>query len=98
MLMDDFDPLNRRMLQVLDQTEGGKPVTDVRQISHEPCTLVLARQIDDKAVILQRRGGGAYPPNRGQEATSSAAWPSGRTLKTSGPSGAGRAPGRGWTR
>jgi pyruvate dehydrogenase E1 component alpha subunit len=76
MLMDDYDPLNRRMLQVLDQ--DGKVVSPSLEPDLDPDilmkayrTMVLARQIDDKAVILQRQGRlGAYPPNRGQEAAS----------------------------
>jgi len=76
MLMDDYDPLNRRMLQVLDQ--DGKVVSPSLEPDLDPDilmkayrTMVLSRQIDDKAVILQRQGRlGAYPPNRGQEAAS----------------------------
>lgn len=76
MLIDDYDPLKKRMLQVLDQ-EGKvvnpslEPVLDPDVLMRAYRTMVLARQIDDKAVILQRQGRlGAYPPNRGQEAAS----------------------------
>ncbi len=76
MLTDDFDPLKGKMLQVLDK--GGKvnepalePKLDPGVLKEAYRTMVLARTVDEKAVILQRQGRmGAYPPNRGQEAAS----------------------------
>ncbi len=76
MLTDDYDPLKKRMLQVLDQ--DGKvispsldPHLDPDVLMRAYRTMVLARQVDEKAVILQRQGRlGAYPPNKGQEAAS----------------------------
>jgi pyruvate dehydrogenase E1 component alpha subunit len=76
MLTDDYDPLNGRMLQVLDK--DGKLIEPALEPKLEPAvlkdayrTMVLARIVDEKAVILQRQGRlGAYPPNRGQEAAS----------------------------
>ncbi len=76
MLTEEYDPLKRRMLQVLD--ENGKvvapsldPHLDPEVLRRAYSTMVLARAADEKAVILQRQGRlGAYPPNRGQEAAS----------------------------
>jgi pyruvate dehydrogenase E1 component alpha subunit len=76
MLTDDYDPLMKRMLQVLDQ--DGKVVSpsldphlDPEILMRAYRTMVLARLMDEKAVILQRQGRmGAYPPNKGQEAAS----------------------------
>lgn len=76
MLIEDYDPLKKRMLQVLDQdgelvTPSLDPHLDTEILNRAYRTMVLARQIDEKAVILQRQGRlGAYPPNRGQEAAS----------------------------
>lgn len=76
MLTDEYDPLKGRMLQVLDI--NGKvvvpelePMIEDGMLKRAYRTMVLARAIDEKAVILQRQGRmGAYPPNRGQEAAS----------------------------
>lgn len=76
MLTDDYDPLRGRMLQVLDQTgqivePALEPKLDGAMLEKAYRTMVLARAVDEKAVILQRQGRlGAYPPNRGQEAAS----------------------------
>jgi pyruvate dehydrogenase E1 component alpha subunit len=74
LLTDDYEPLKGKMLQVLDR--GGKvvvpelePVIDPEILKRAYRTMVLSRQVDEKAIILQRQGRlGAYPPNRGQEA------------------------------
>jgi pyruvate dehydrogenase E1 component alpha subunit len=76
LLTDDFDPLKGKMLQVLDKY--GKVIAPALEPDLDPTvlkeayrTMVLARTVDEKAVILQRQGRlGAYPPNRGQEAAS----------------------------
>ncbi len=76
MLIDDYDPHRGRMLQVLDQTghvvePSLEPKLDDAMLERAYRTMVLARAIDEKSVILQRQGRmGAYPPNRGQEASS----------------------------
>jgi hypothetical protein len=76
MLTEEYDPLKGKMLQVLDKE--GRIVAPSLEPKLEPeflmeayRTMVLARVVDEKAVILQRQGRlGAYPPNRGQEAAS----------------------------
>lgn len=76
MLTDDYDPLRGRMLQVLDQTgqivePALEPKLDGAMLERAYRTMIMARVVDEKAVILQRQGRlGAYPPNRGQEAAS----------------------------
>lgn len=76
MLIDDFDPLKGKMLQVLDKygkviEPDLEPDLDPAVLKEAYRTMVLARTVDEKAVILQRQGRlGAYPPNRGQEAAS----------------------------
>jgi pyruvate dehydrogenase E1 component alpha subunit len=73
LLTEDYDPLKGRMLQVLDK-DGDvnadlEPKLDEKVLKEAYRTMVLARLVDEKAVILQRQGRmGAYAPNRGQEA------------------------------
>jgi pyruvate dehydrogenase E1 component alpha subunit len=74
MLMDEYDPHRGKMLQVLDQTGQVvrpelEPKLDDAMLERAYRTMVLARAVDEKAIIMQRQGRlGAYPPNRGQEA------------------------------
>ena len=76
MLTDDYDPLKGRMLQVLDKDgrivePSLEPRIEASTLKDAYRTMVLARVVDEKAVVLQRQGRlGAYPPNRGQEAAS----------------------------
>jgi pyruvate dehydrogenase E1 component alpha subunit len=76
MLTDDYDPHEGRMLQVLDLygqivAPDLEPRLEPEVLMRSYRTMVLARAVDEKAVILQRQGRlGAYPPNRGQEAAS----------------------------
>jgi pyruvate dehydrogenase E1 component alpha subunit len=74
MLTDDFDPLQGRMLSILDKdgnvNKGLEPKLDGPTLLRAYKTMVLTRLADDKAVRLQRQGRlGAYPPSRGQEAS-----------------------------
>lgn len=73
MLVDEFSPLNGRMLEILrpDGSVVGeldpKLNDDVLIAAYK--NMVLARIADEKAVKLQRQGRlGAYPPCKGQEA------------------------------
>ena len=75
MLTDDHDPLNGKMLKILDQDanldESLAPDLDDDTLGRAFNTMVLSRVADEKAVTLQRQGRlGAYPPNKGQEAAS----------------------------
>ena len=73
MLIDDFNPLEGKMLQILN-TDGTvvdelDPHLDDTELIKAYKTMVLARVADEKAVKLQRQGRlGAYPPSKGQEA------------------------------
>ena len=73
MLIDDFNPLEGKMLQIL-RTDGTvveelDPHLDDAELLKAYRTMVLARVADEKAVKLQRQGRlGAYPPSKGQEA------------------------------
>jgi pyruvate dehydrogenase E1 component alpha subunit len=74
MLIDDYDPLQGRMLGILDKdgqvNEALEPKLDEATLIRAYQTMVLTRLADDKAVRLQRQGRlGAYPPSRGQEAS-----------------------------
>ncbi|MDD1770978.1 MAG: pyruvate dehydrogenase (acetyl-transferring) E1 component subunit alpha [Methanomassiliicoccales archaeon] len=75
MLIDDFDPLEGKMLQVIDK-DGNvaspelEPSLDNELLLRGYRTMLLARFADEKAVRLQRQGRlGAYPSSRGQEAS-----------------------------
>lgn len=74
MLFDDYNPLEGKMLQVLD-AEGNvnkslEPQLDGELLKRAYRTMLTARIADDKAVKLQRQGRlGAYPPSKGQEAS-----------------------------
>lgn len=75
MLTDDHDPMEGRMLKVLDQdgnVDGSMaPPLDDAMLERAFRTMVLGRVADERAVTLQRQGRlGAYPPNKGQEAAS----------------------------
>jgi pyruvate dehydrogenase E1 component alpha subunit len=74
MLTDEFDPLQGKMLWILDKdgnvNKGLEPKMSDAMLLQAYKTMVLARIADDKAVRLQRQGRlGAYPPSRGQEAS-----------------------------
>lgn len=74
MLTDEFDPLQGKMLCILDKDgnvdKALEPKLDDAKLLHAYKTMVLTRTADDKAVRLQRQGRlGAYPPSRGQEAS-----------------------------
>lgn len=70
----NYDPLEGKMLQVLDK-DGGlnrelEPALDDEALLRIYRTMILTRAADDKAVKLQRQGKmGAYPPSKGQEAS-----------------------------
>ena len=73
MLIEDFNPLEGKMLQILN-TDGTvaselEPKLDDSVLVQAYKTMVLARIADEKAVKLQRQGRlGAYPQCKGQEA------------------------------
>ena len=74
MLVDYYDPLNGKMLQILDKDGNVKTKLDPNipgdMLIKAYKTMILARTADDKAVRLQRQGKlGAYPPSKGQEAS-----------------------------
>jgi pyruvate dehydrogenase E1 component alpha subunit len=74
MLTDDFDPLQGKMLSIMDKdgnvNKALEPRIEDAKLLHAYKTMVLTRIADDKAVRLQRQGRlGAYPPSRGQEAS-----------------------------
>jgi pyruvate dehydrogenase E1 component alpha subunit len=74
MLTDEFDPMQGKMLSILDKdgnvNKGLEPKMSNAMLLQAYKTMVLARIADDKAVRLQRQGRlGAYPPSRGQEAS-----------------------------
>ncbi len=74
MLVDDYDPLKGKMLQILDK-DGNvnsdlEPRIDDKRLLEAYRTMVLTRIADEKSIRLQRQGRlGAYPPSRGQEAS-----------------------------
>ncbi len=74
MLVDDFDPLKGKRLEIL-RKDGSvnkelEPKIDDGTLLKAYRTMVLTRVADDKAVKLQRQGRlGAYPPTKGQEAS-----------------------------
>lgn len=74
MLFEQYDPLQGKMLQVLDKdgnvNKDLEPVIDDASLVKLYRTMVLAREADDRAVKLQRQGRmGAYGPSKGQEAS-----------------------------
>ncbi|MGD0056519.1 MAG: pyruvate dehydrogenase (acetyl-transferring) E1 component subunit alpha [Methanomassiliicoccales archaeon] len=74
MLVDDYDPLKGKMLQILDKNGNVNAKLDPNMpedtLLKAYKTMLLARTADDKAVRLQRQGKlGAYPPSKGQEAS-----------------------------
>ncbi|HUV24361.1 MAG TPA: pyruvate dehydrogenase (acetyl-transferring) E1 component subunit alpha [Methanomassiliicoccales archaeon] len=74
MLIDDYDPLKGKRLQILKETgtviKKLEPQLEEDVLLKAYRTMVLTRVADDKAVKLQRQGRlGAYPPNLGQEAS-----------------------------
>lgn len=74
MLIDEYDPLKGKRLQILKQNgnvdEKLEPELDKDTLLRAYRTMVLTRAADDKAVKLQRQGRlGAYPPSLGQEAS-----------------------------
>lgn len=74
MLFDDFNPLEGKMLQVLDAdgnvNKALEPSLDGELLQRAYRAMITARVADDKAVKLQRQGRiGAYPPSKGQEAS-----------------------------
>ncbi len=74
MLVDDFDPLKGKRLEIL-RKDGSvnkelEPKIDDDTLLKAYRTMVLTRVADEKAVKLQRQGRlGAYPPTKGQEAS-----------------------------
>ncbi len=74
MLVDDYDPLKGRMLQILDK-DGNvnkelEPKIDDKRLLDVYRTMLLTRMADEKSIRLQRQGRfGAYPSSRGQEAS-----------------------------
>jgi pyruvate dehydrogenase E1 component alpha subunit len=74
MLTDEFDPLQGKMLSILDKdgnvNKALEPKMSDSMLLNAYKTMVLTRMADDKAVRLQRQGRlGAYPPSKGQEAS-----------------------------
>jgi len=74
LLIDDYDPLKGKRLQILKETgtviKKLEPQLEEDVLLKAYRTMVLTRVADDKAVKLQRQGRlGAYPPNLGQEAS-----------------------------
>jgi pyruvate dehydrogenase E1 component alpha subunit len=74
MLVDDYDPLKGKMLQILDKDgnvdERLEPKIDEKRLLEVYRVMLLTRIADDKSVRLQRQGRfGAYPPSKGQEAS-----------------------------
>ncbi|MGD1060614.1 MAG: pyruvate dehydrogenase (acetyl-transferring) E1 component subunit alpha [Methanomassiliicoccales archaeon] len=75
MRFEDFDPLDGKMLQVVDKdgkvvSPGLEPSLDNEFLVRSYRTMLLTRIGDEKAVRLQRQGRmGAYPSSRGQEAS-----------------------------
>lgn len=74
MLIDDYDPLKGKRLQILKDTgtvnKKLEPQLEDEVLLKAYRTMVLTRVADDKAVKLQRQGRlGAYPPSLGQEAS-----------------------------
>jgi pyruvate dehydrogenase E1 component alpha subunit len=74
MLFDDYNPLEGKMLQILD-ADGNvnrslEPQIDRERLISAYKTMLMTRTADDKAIKLQRQGRiGAYPPTKGQEAS-----------------------------
>jgi pyruvate dehydrogenase E1 component alpha subunit len=74
LLIDDYDPLKGKRLQILKETgtviKKLEPQLEEDVLLKAYRTMVLTRAADDKAVKLQRQGRlGAYPPGLGQEAS-----------------------------
>ena len=74
MLIDDYDPLKGKMLQVLDKDgnvdKALEPKIDDKRLLEVYRIMLLTRIADEKSVKLQRQGRfGAYPPSKGQEAS-----------------------------
>src|SRR5512143_3374928 len=76
-MIEQYDPREGRILSLLDP-EGalgpepaGRPGRSGGQALAAYKTMVLARQVDEWAVSLNRQGRmPTYPPNKGQEANS----------------------------
>jgi len=74
MLIDEFNPIEGKMLQVIGPDgavdKSFETSLDGALLKRVYETMILARVADEKAVRLQRQGRiGAYPPSRGQEAS-----------------------------
>jgi pyruvate dehydrogenase E1 component alpha subunit len=74
LLVDDYDPLEGKRLQILKETgtvsKKLEPQLEDEVLLKAYRIMVLTRVADDKAVKLQRQGRlGAYPPSLGQEAS-----------------------------
>ena len=74
MLVDDYDPLKGKMLQILDK-DGNvdkelEPKIDEKRLLEAYRVMLLTRTADEKSIRMQRQGRlGAYPPSKGQEAS-----------------------------
>ncbi len=72
MIVDDYDPLEGKMYQVLDEEGnlvGEDPGLPEDLLKDMYRWMVLTRMADEKAVKLQRQGRmGTYAPSKGQEA------------------------------
>ena len=74
MLIDDYDPLKGKRLQILKKNgtviKKLEPELDESLLVRAYNSMILTRAADDKSVKLQRQGRlGAYPPSLGQEAS-----------------------------
>lgn len=76
-MIEQYDPREGRLLSLLDQegklgpVPAGMPRMSDEQALAAYKTMVLARQVDEWAVSLNRQGRmPTYPPNKGQEANS----------------------------
>ena len=74
MIFEEYDPLEGKMLSILDKDGIARPELepsiDNELLQKVYRTMILSRVVDEKAVRLQRQGRmGAYPPSRGQEAS-----------------------------
>ena len=74
MLVDDYDPLKGKMLQILDK-DGNvdsalEPKIDDKRLLEAYRIMLLTRIADEKSIRMLRQGRlGAYPPSKGQEAS-----------------------------
>jgi len=73
MIVDEYDPLDGKMFQVIDKDGalvGDDPDLPDDLLKDMYRWMVLTRMADEKAVKLQRQGRmGTYAPSKGQEAT-----------------------------